>query len=161
MITIKQRSIWKNLLLALVGTPITAFIGLIIITIIGTIDRAITKIQLSGHWWVILIVAYVLSLIYFLCEPTIRRNRERKKLVNGLILYWKEQLAKQSKSQPSDREIELTREMFLERVKVWAWFDPELWIRYFPDEKYSKYLFSIVDNFMEYWKKQKNGNKDT
>ena len=157
----EERSIWKNLLLALAGTPITAFIGLIIITLIGAIDQAITKIQLSGHWWVILISAYVLSLIYFLYEPTIHRNRERKKVVNGLILYWEEQLAKQNNPHPSEKEIEVVREMFLERVKAWAWLDTELWTRYFPDEKYSKYLFGIVDNFMEYWKNQKNKKKDT
>jgi len=46
-------------------------------------------------------------------------------------------------------------------VKVRAWFDTELWTRYFPDEKYSKYLFGIADNFMDYWKNQKDTNKDT
>jgi len=149
------------MLLALAATPMTAFVGLIIITLIGALDAAITIIQSAGYWWVILIVAYVLSLIYFLSEPAIRRNRERRKVVNGLILYWEEQLAKQNDPRPSDKETEVVREMFLERVKVWAWFDTELWTRYFPDEKYSKYLFGIADNFMEYWKNQKNSNKDT
>jgi hypothetical protein len=157
----KEKSIWKNLLLALAATPMTAFIGLIIITLIGAIDQAITKIQLSRHWWAILILTYVLSLIYFLREPTIRRNLERKKVVNGLILYWKEKLEKQNNPYPSEKEIEVVCEMLLERIEVWAWFDAELWARYFPNEKYSKYLFSIVDNFMEYWKNQKNNNKDT
>jgi hypothetical protein len=157
MINAKQRSIWKNLLFALVATPMTAFIGLIIITLIGALDQAITKIQLSGHWWVILILAYVLSLIYFLCEPTVRRNRERKKVVSGLILYWEEQLAKQNNPHPSEKEIEAVRKMLLERVKVWAWFDTELWTKYFPDEKHSKSLFGIVDNFMAYWKNQQVG----
>ena len=157
MINAKQRSIWKNLLFALAATPVTAFIGLIIITVIGAVDQAITKIQLSGHWWVILILAYVLSLIYFLCEPTIRRNRERKKVVNGLILYWEEQLAKQNSPHPSEKEIEVVREMLLERLKVWAWFDAELWTSYFPNEKHSKFLFGIVDNFIGYWKNQRVG----
>lgn len=157
----KERNIWKNMGLALAATPMVSFAGLITITLIGALDAAITIIQSAGHWWVILIVAYVLALIYFLCEPTIRRNRERKKTVNGLILYWKELLAKQNALQPSQKEIEAVREMFLERVKVWAWFDAKLWNRYFPDEKYSKYLFGIVDNFMEYCKNQKNSNKDT
>lgn len=157
MINAKQRSIWKNLLFALAATPITAFIGLIIITVIGAIDHAITKIQLSGHWWVILIFAYILSLIYFLCEHTIRINRERKKVVNGLILYWEEQLAKQNDPHPSEKEIEVVHEMLLERLKVWAWFDAELWTRYFPYEKHSKSLFGIVDNFMKYWKNQNIG----
>lgn len=145
---LKERSIWAKLGLALAATPIVAFAGIIIITLIGALDDAITKIQLAGRWWVILIAAYILSLVYFLYEPTFRRNREREKVVNGLILYWEERLAKQNKPQPSDKEVEVMRRIILERFKVWAWFDPELWNKYFPDEKYSESLFGIVDNFM-------------
>lgn len=65
-------------MLALAATPMTAFLGLIIITLIGAIDQAITKIQLSGHWWVILISAYVLSFVYLFYKPTISKNHERK-----------------------------------------------------------------------------------
>ena len=137
------------------ATPAVSFVGLIIITLIGGLDDAITKIQLMGHWWLILVAGYFLSLIYFLYEPTFRRNQERKKTVSGLILYWEEQLAKQNKLQPSDEEIKMVREMLLERVKIWAWLDSELWMKYFPDEKYSQYLFGIVDNFMVYWEAMK------
>lgn len=144
----KKRNIWANLGWALAATPMVSFIGLIIITLIGALDNAITKIQIAGYWWVILIVAYIISLIYFIYEPTFRRNREREKVVNGLILYWKEQCAKQNKSQPLDKDIKMVHEMFLERVKIWAWFDSELWKRYFPNEKYPEYLFDIVNNFM-------------
>jgi len=152
----KKRSIWENLGWALAATPMVSFVGLVIITLVGALDDAITKIQLAGYWWLILIGAYILSLIYFIYEPMIRRDHERKKVVNGLIFYWKEQLEKQGKSQPSDREIELVREMLLERIKIWAWFDPDLWNKYFPDENYSKYLFDVVDNFIAYWQHQKN-----
>lgn len=152
----KKRSIWKNLGWALAASPIVSFVGLIIITLIGALDDAITKIQMADYWWLILIGACILSLIYFTYEPTIRRNHERKKVVNGLILYWEEQLKKQTNPQPSDEEIELVREMLIERIKVWAWFDPELWTKHFPDEKYSKYLFGLMDNFIEYWQHQKN-----
>ena len=134
----KKRSIWKNLGWALAATPIVSFVGLILITLIGAIDDAITKIQLAGYWWLILIVAYILSLVYFLFEPNVRKNLERKKIVNTLILYWKEQLEKQGKNQPSNNEIELVQNMLLERFKIWAWFDPDLWHKYFPDEQYSK-----------------------
>jgi hypothetical protein len=157
MINTKQRSIWKNLLFALAATPGTALLGIIIITLIGALDQAMTKIDLSGHGWVILILAYVLSLIYFLCEPKIRLNRERRKVVNGLILYWEDQLAKQNNPDPSEKEIEVVYEMLLERFKMWAWFDAELWNRYFPNERYSKSLFGLVDNFMGYWKNQREG----
>ena len=152
----KERSIWKNLGWALAATPIVSFVGLIIVTFVGALDEAITKIQLAGYWWLILIGAYILSLVYFICEQTIRRNRKRKEVVNGLIIYWEEQLARQSKPQPSANTIESVREMFLERVKVWAWSDPELWTRYFPNEEYSKYLFGMVDNFVIYCENQKN-----
>jgi hypothetical protein len=152
----KKRSIWQNLGWALAATPVVSFAGVVIVTLAGALDDAVAKIQSAGYWWLILIVAYILSLIYFICEPAIRRDLERKKTVNGLILYWKEQLEKLNKSQPPDREIKLVREMLLERVKIWAWFDPDLWIKYFPDEKYSKYLFGIVDNFITYWQQQKS-----
>lgn len=152
----KKRSIWKNLGWALAATPVVSLVGLIIITLIGAVDDAITKIQLAGYWWLILIAAYILSLVYFLCEPNVRKNLERKKVVNALILYWKDQLEKQGKNQSSDKEIELVQDMLLERFKIWAWFDSDLWNKYFPDEQYSKHLFGIVDNFMVYWQQQKN-----
>ena len=152
----KKRSIWKNLGWALATTPAVSFVGVIIVTLAGALDATVTKIQSAGYWWLILIVAYILSLIYFICEPAIRRDFERKKAVNGLILYWKEQLEKQGKSQQPDKEINSGRERFVEGVKIWAWLDPDLWVKYFPDEKYSKYLFGIVDNFIAYWQQQKS-----
>lgn len=152
----KERSIWKNLGWALAATPAVAFVGLIIITLAGALDDLITKMQCAGYWWLILILSYILSLIYFIYEPSVRQNIERKKVANALILYWKEQLEKQGKSQPSAKEVELVRDMLLERIKIWAWFDPDLWIKYFPDEKYSKHLFGTMDNFMIYWEQQKN-----
>lgn len=153
----KRRSIWKNLVWTLATTPMVSLVGLIIITLVGALDDAITKIQMVGYWWLILIGVYIFTLIYFIYEPTIRQNHERKKVANALILYWKDQLEKQTKPQPPDKEIGLVYEMLIERVKVWAWFDPELWTKYFPDEKYPKSLFGIIDNFMTYWEQQKNG----
>ncbi len=144
----KERSIWKNLGLALAYTLQVTIVGLVIITLFGVLDNAITKIQSAGYWWLLLIVGYIISLVYILCEPKIRLNHERKKVVNALILYWEEQLEKQNKLPKSGIDIEWTRERLLERIKVWAWFDPELWNEYYPDEKYSKYLFGIVDNFI-------------
>lgn len=161
----KERSIWKNLGLALVYTPVVTIVGLVIITLFGALDYAITKVQSAGYWWLLLIVGYIISLVYVICEPKIRLNHERKKVVNALILYWEEQLENQNKLPKSGIDIELlresplerikvlalferTRESLLERIKVGAWFDPELWNEYFPDEKYSKYLFGIVDNFI-------------
>lgn len=151
----KERSIWKNLGLALAATPVTALAFLVIVTLVGTLDDAIATIQLAGYWWVILVVAYILSFIYFLFESRVRRNRKRKEVVNGLVLYWREQIAKQGKPQPSDRDSELVSEMFLERVKVWGMSDPKLWTRRFRHEKYSEYLFDVVNNFMAYWESQK------
>jgi len=155
----KERSIYKNLGLALAATPMVSIVGLIIITLFGALDNAITNIQSAGNWWLILIVAYIISLIYFIYEPKIRQNRKRKELVNGLIFYWKERLEKQNKLQESNIDIEFIRENLLKRIKVWAWSDPKLWAGYFPDEKYPKYSFGIVDDFMAYLQDQKKITK--
>ena len=67
----RKRSIWKNLGWALAATPIVSFVGLIIITLVGALDNLITRIQVAGYWWLILIGAYIISLIYFIYEPKI------------------------------------------------------------------------------------------
>ena len=151
----KERSIWKNLLLALAATPITTVIGIVVITLIGGTDKVITKIQLSGHWWGMLIVAYILSLIYFIYKPKIQIIYERNKVLNALLLYWEEHQVKHNHSDPSEKEIKIVREWLLERVKIWAWFDNELWNKQFPEENYSEYIFGMVDNFIPYWESQK------
>ncbi len=159
----KERSIWKNLLLGLAATPMTAFIGLIVITLIGGIDQAITKIQISGNWWIILIFAYVLSFLYFIYKPKLQIAHERNKVVHALLLYWKDHQAKRNYPDPPEEEIKLVREFLIDRVKIWAWFDQELWKKEFPEEKYSEYLFGMVDNFIPYWEslKSKAGIKNT
>ena len=153
----KKRSIWKNFVWALAYTPHTLFFSLIILTLVQAFADTITKIQSAGYWWYIFIVtvAYSLPLVYFIYEPVIRRNLKRRQAVNALTLYWKEQLEKHNKSQPSVSEIEYVRQLLLERIKIWAWFDPDFWIKEFPDEKYSEYLFGIVDNFIPYWEREK------
>jgi len=123
--TKKERRIWKNLGLALATTPGVFFVGLVIIALFGALDNAITKVQSAGYWWLLLIVGYIISLVYVICEPKIRLNHERNKVVNALFLYWEEQLEKQNKLPKSGLDIEWTRENPLERIKVWAWFDPE------------------------------------
>jgi len=152
----KERSIWKNLLLALAATPATTFIALIAITLIGGIDQAITKIQISGNWWVILIFAYVLSFLYFIYKPKLQIAHERNKVVHALLLYWKDQQAKRNYPDPPEEEIKIVRECLLERLKIWAWFDQELWKKQFPEEEYSEYMFGMVDNFIPYWENQKS-----
>jgi hypothetical protein len=127
-------------------TPVTAFIGIVVITLVGALDKAITKIQSAGHWWIILIPAYFLSLIYFLYEQKVRRNRELDKVVSGLMLYLKQQRAKQNKDQPAE---DTARSLICSRVEAWACSDPDLWSRNFRDEKYPEYLFDIVDNLLE------------
>ncbi len=144
-----ERNIWKIFGLALLATPMATFVGLIVITLIEAIGDAITKIQLAGYWWIILIVAYVLSFLYFFYIPTFRKNREREKIAYGLLFYWEEQLIKQIKPLPSDREREVISDLILERVKIWAWKDPKLWSRYFSNEEYSKYLFVMIDILMK------------
>ena len=162
----RQRGIWKNLALALAGTPMIAFIGLLVISLVGALDDAITKIQLKGQWWILLIIAYIISLAYFFYEPKFRQNRKRKKFVSALILHWRWKNWKmevtQDKIFPSEsvqshflNENEPIREMIIERVKIWAWSDPKLWADCYPDEKYSEDPFEILDVLIaseEEWK---------
>lgn len=154
----KPRNIWQNLGLALVGVPIVSLVGLVLITLIGALDDAITKFQLAGYWWIILIVSYLLSLAYFLYEPSFRKNKERDKVVNSLLFYLKDQLQKQQDPYPTIED-EMVRETLLERFKIWAWQDPKLWKKYFPNEKYSNSLFGIVDSLIAVYKKTKNSKK--
>jgi len=156
MITLKTKHILKSLGFALAATPGVTFAGLLVITLIEGLGYAVTKIQFVGHWWIILIVVYILSLIYILYEPKIKVNRERKKVVDALILYMKDQQDRRNKPQPSEYELELIKEYLLERVKVFVWFNSEIWSIDFPNEKYPEYLFDIVENFMKYWENQKS-----
>ena len=162
----KERNIFVNIALtlgfSLACTPMVAFVGIIIITLAGALDDAITKIQSAGHWWLLLIGAYCISLIGLLYAPTIRKIIKEKKAVvrkngavDGLVIYWREQMAKQGRAQPSEKEIELVHALLLERIEVWAQY-PNSWHRFFPDEKYSETFFGIVDNFMA----QKQPQKD-
>lgn len=60
----EKKSIWEVVLWSLALTPGIGVGGLIVITVIGALDDAITKLQSKGQWWVILVVAFILSLIY-------------------------------------------------------------------------------------------------
>ena len=151
-----NKPLWKNLGLALAGTPAVVIGGLFVIALIGGIDSAITKIQIAGRWWILLIIGFVISLIYVYYEPKFKRDRERKKFADALILHWKWQFAKQNKPMPSEYETELIQEELIERIKVWAWSDPQLWARFFPNEKYSEDPFKIIDMYearIEEWKR--------
>jgi hypothetical protein len=145
---IKQRKVWVNLLLALLGTPLAGTVGLILITLVGALDDAITKLQRGGRWWIILIVVFFLTFIYATYEPKVRRDHLRKKWVSALILYWQAKVAKEGRPQPSNKEIELMEGLLADRIKVLAWSDPDLWSRYYPKEKYSINVFDIVDGLM-------------
>jgi hypothetical protein len=159
----QKRGIWKNLGLALAGTPAVVICGIVIIALVGAVvgflDDAITKFQLREQWWILLIIGYCVSLIYVYYEPRYKQNRERKKFADALILHWKFQLVKQNKTPPSETEIEPIRDMLIERIKVWAWSDPQLWARFYPDEKYSEDPFEILSALMSWWEEWKKGRK--
>jgi len=165
----KDRMIWKNLGLALAATPMVGFAFLIIVILMQALGGGVTNLERTGRWWIVVttvfIVAYIASLIYLLYRSSSSQDRERerrlderKKTVDTLILYWQEQLAKRNKPQPSDGEIEIVRNMFLQRLIGWALSYPKsspVWAKYFPNENYPEYPFDIVDNFIDCW-----GNKD-
>ena len=146
---VMKKGVWKILLLALAGTPAAWIGGVLVLTIFGALDVSLTNIQNAGYWWIVSIPAYAISLLYFLISSRYREKRDREKAVSALILYFEERLEKRGRKHPSDRQIETIHDMFLERIKIWGWSDSELWSKYFHNEKYSKYLFEIVDNFIE------------
>ncbi len=149
-----MKEILKKILLAIISAPFFAVIGIIIITVIGAIDDAISVIQLKGYWWLILIISFFLSLIYFISEEKIKIYYKRKKFVDTLILYYRDQQANKDKIDPSEKEIELLKDMLEERIKIWAWSDPEIWNRYYHEEQFSESLFKMMDNFILYYHKQ-------
>ena len=157
----KNRNIWENIMWALAATPMVMIVGLIIITLIGAIDDAITIIQARGQWWIIVIVAFVVSLIYLLYEPSIRKNIERKKTLDALVLYFREQLRIRGVEQLTEIELEPVKKMLLEKIKLWELSDPHLWNLLYPNEQYPDTLFGIVDNFIIYLeeKQRKISNK--
>lgn len=149
----KTVKVLKTLGLALALTPLLSLVVLVFITVIGAVDDLITNIQIAGNYWILALVFYLLSLSYLICEPKVRKYIETKKIVNALMIYWKDKLENEGKPQLSKRDAELVEDMLIQRFKIWAWFDEKLWNEQFP-EKYPKSLFGIVDKLMEYKEKQ-------
>ncbi len=146
----KERKFWINLLLAIPYIPIATLAILVPLTLIGALDNAITKIQLAGHSWWLLIILYTFAFLYLTLEPKLKIQWEREKVVNGLILYFKDQLEKRGEKQPSSIELNSIHDSLMERLKIWVWFNPKLWKEEFPNEEYPKYLFGIVDNYIDF-----------
>lgn len=145
----EKRNIWINLGYALAATPIVSFIGVIVVTIIGAFDDAITRWQRAGRWWIILIIGYFISLIYFSYEQKFHRDRFRKNTLDALIFCWEGKLANEGKPIPStDSEIQLMKDLLIKRMNAVGSCDPQLWSHYFPNEKYSANVFNIVDGAM-------------
>jgi len=51
------------------------------------------------------------------------------------------------------------RDLLDERIKVWVWSDPDLWSRYYPNEKYSENPFEIVDGVMAWFEEKRELEK--
>lgn len=130
-------------------TPVVTIVGVLIITLVGALDDGITDLQLRGLWWILVIIGYILSLGYILYKPIFQKNQNRKTLVFMSILYWEEQLAKRNKPKPTEYETEMMRKYIINRMEIMALFDPELWDRRFPNEKYTESLFELVDNYLK------------
>ena len=140
------------------------FLGLILF-------EALLGIIWNKFWIINVVGAYVLSLMYLIVKEQSHREKveegfkkTRGSVADTLLLYWEENLLKKEESHRSEAENDILRSMdedkefethisdqlhkdILERYDVWARYDPELWHKYFPQEKYSQYLFGMVDNF--------------
>jgi len=144
---INKRAVWKILKLPLLAIPcciLPTTAGLIVITVIGGLDDAITKWQIAGHWWIILVIGYILTLIYFLYEPIYRRDQKIKKYVSVLILFWEAKLLSENKPEPPDGEIEYMRNALTKKVKRWISLEEE-WLSGNPGERSFGCPFDAVD----------------
>lgn len=147
-----DRTILGNIVYALGITPIVYMVCIVIITLNGILDDALSEFLLTRPWWVLLIVTYFLSIGFSLFGPIIRRYWKREKALNYMILYYTETLKKEKNTLPSTKDIQDLREYsLLDRLKVWKWHHPDMWSSKYPNEKYSETLFGLVDNFIEYF----------
>jgi energy-coupling factor transporter transmembrane protein EcfT len=143
--------------------PMSFMVGfgfIIAIVIIGGISDFLERLLDAKLWWVFVIISYISLSIYFMYKTRIDFYRERKKRVNALIIYLKEWLIENSRPEPSEKEIKLIREFFIERIDILACSDRELWNNNFSNEEYPKSLFGIVDIFIKaYYKDHDNWMK--
>jgi Na+/melibiose symporter-like transporter len=153
----KKLNFWQILGLSFASAPFFAVIGVVVIRLMAWLleflETDITKLQETGYWWVILIIAFILVLIYLLYEPSYRRNqerkKERKKLIDALYLYWEEQLVKHNKTQLANLDTEQMKYVLSMRFSVWVIYDSECWTHCFPNEKRPEFPFEIVDEMIE------------
>ncbi len=138
------------MLIALAYVPIVAFVGLLIITIFRVIDDGISKLQADGNWWVILIVVYFLSLILLVYAQHSGFVRARQELIDGYIYYYKEKNNKQNITIPTNQEIEEIKNILMKKIKIWAWFNKDLW----NSGSYNSYIIEMAEKYTT--KKQAN-----
>jgi len=74
-----KRSFWKKIFFALVSCPLVWIVGIIFFMLAGAVDDFIVQMQGEGKWWILLIISFVFSLIYFLFDLKIRLIVERRK----------------------------------------------------------------------------------
>jgi len=145
---LEHKTFWQIFGYALAATIPVSIVGLLVITVIGALDDAITKWQRAGRWWIIFILGFFVSLIYLLCEKKYRRDRQRNKIVDVLIIYLQGKSMEEGKPLPDDSMIDYIRTQLIERIKCWGWSDPTLWSRHYPNEKYSQNIIDIADGAM-------------
>lgn len=71
----------------------------------------INKIRSVNYWWFILIVAYVLSLPYFLYEWIVVLKQKKKRIIKRAFVYFMKRLKKCSKSRLANEENESAHEL--------------------------------------------------
>lgn len=144
------KSILKIIGVGLAFTPAFLFGGLIVLSVIGALDNAVTKLYRSGRHWVILVICFVLSLIYIAVMPTYRQKRNKRKLIDAIMLHWRIERAKNNKSPLPSEEEKWVSDELEERIEAlgWDWGYEDLWSHYYFENKGQVSPFNLMDDIM-------------
>ena len=130
------------------GIPAAFLIVNIIMAIIEGLNIPVSRWERSRHIWVLFVISFVLSLIYFFYKPMYDRDKKIKKYVSALILFWEAKLVSENKPEPPDDEIEYMRNALTKKVKRWISLEEER-LSGNPGERSWGCPFDVVDLVLE------------
>lgn len=135
-----KKELMKNVRSALLTTPVVSFAILIIAVLLYTPLAVIA----DADFWKIIPFGFIFSFIFFYNKKKYINYREKKKLVDALVLYWTDRVVLKKKVYPSERLITLVRAEFQDRLNLCLLSDS--WLINYYDSKCSTSLFEIVDD---------------